>query len=781
MLYATTCLPATPPSMAAMKQLLFWIAFVLFFASGFAVNSEEDLAAAFPTNLSAVLKRVADAKCIPYRAMISGMIMLVCAFSPASWCSSVGGHNEPLMMFLKNLGLSGINKTGAMRFFEHIFFATRTALVAMSNNAALCIKNDLRVMKGCIPEAEYTATQAALIQKFSRSSNLVGLFDEHATMMRQLTNGSNGGAAEGSQTHLTVYNGPSSTTNELKSGVEKTFEPRYTTLTGIQPAVAKADFGAGTTLFNIGMSSRSLWFSLESNLPGDHLPAPLTRDEQTVLDFALAIAAPSFLVPGKWKANEDPVAIELAFTGVNGATLHSTEVEALEFIKHTFIPDDLGESAALIASQIAEVNRMKVKNSFECTKAMNKGDLPPGRCLVNLEVCQEDNGEGPFLPISMHNKQIDKMRVFYFCEGSEAEAAMQERILAGQKEFSRMSETDPRKVLIGKEAGQLARLVGIFQVIQNASEDVETFLGNKPLHSQVERTAFMIDIMNARRQFQPSGGGTFRNWAIGSDRESRLPECFFEQITLVSVKRADRILASSRETAESTLFDIHPRPIVDHATSGTTSLAAAEQVAPGCSSRGHELMKQAILKQFLFATLTSVLPGLRIRSSVKGACAGNSELPLLFEIQSGPFLAVIVRGSQLSKKFFLKKMVLTGLSQKKKLEACKYLSEMGLTLDQYSANAKMSSLDADFDSIGPDYPEGPLPYGLVRSDIPNIFESELEEAIGASDVPAQEMPFSILQPPPLTQQRLVTMNDGSDDDEKENDADLNKRPRIDKK
>ena len=95
---------------------------MLFFASGFASSSEEDLAAAFPPNLSAVLKRVADAKCIPYRAMISGMIMLVCAFSPASWCSSVGGHSEPVVMYLKNLGLSGINKTGAMRFFEHFFF-----------------------------------------------------------------------------------------------------------------------------------------------------------------------------------------------------------------------------------------------------------------------------------------------------------------------------------------------------------------------------------------------------------------------------------------------------------------------------------------------------------------------------------------------------------------------------------------------------------------------------------------------------------------------------------
>jgi len=298
----------------------------------------------------------------------------------------------------------------------------------------------------------------------------------------------------------------------------------------------------------------------------------------------------------------------------------------------------------------------------------------------------------------------------------------------------------------------------------------------------------MIDIMNDRRQASPAGGGTFRDWAIGSDREARLPECFFEEITLPSVNRADRILASSRATAERTLLDIHQRPTVDHAASGTTSLAAAEQVAPGCSSRGHELIKQALLKQFLVAPVSSVLPGLRIRSSAKGAHAGLSELPLLFEIQRCALLAVIVRGSQLSRKFFLRKMVLSDLSVEKKFEASKYLSDLGLTLDEYSANAKVSSHDADLDRIGPHYPVGPLPYGLARSDIPTFFESQVEEAIGASEAPAQAMPVPLFQPPPPTQQRHKTMDDGSDDEDKENGsddedkengADLHKRPRND--
>ena len=104
---------------------------------------------------------------------------------------------------------------------------------------------------------------------------------------------------------------------------------------------------------------------------------------------------------------------------------------------------------------------------------------------------------------------------------------------------------------------------------------------------------------------------------------------------------------------------------------------------------------------------------------------------------------------------------------------------MGLTLDKYSANAKVTSHDADLDSIGPHYPAGPLPYGLARSDIPKMLESQKKEAIGASEAPAQAMPVPLLQPPPPTQQRLKTMDDGSDDEEKENNADLHKRPRND--
>ena len=67
-----------------------------------------NLPAFFPPNLSDVLKRVADAKSIPYAGMAAAMLFLTCVFSQASWCIGVGGQIEPLILYLKNMGMSGI-------------------------------------------------------------------------------------------------------------------------------------------------------------------------------------------------------------------------------------------------------------------------------------------------------------------------------------------------------------------------------------------------------------------------------------------------------------------------------------------------------------------------------------------------------------------------------------------------------------------------------------------------------------------------------------------------
>ena len=142
-----------------------WLVCLFVFVDCVSGTGADDLFAMFPNNLANVLKRVADAKCIPYGGMVAGILGLMCTFSPSSWCSSVGGHDEPLLMTLKMVGISGINKTGAMRYFEHVFKAVRMTLVDMSSDASLCLENGFRVLKSRIPQLDYTATQAAFIQK----------------------------------------------------------------------------------------------------------------------------------------------------------------------------------------------------------------------------------------------------------------------------------------------------------------------------------------------------------------------------------------------------------------------------------------------------------------------------------------------------------------------------------------------------------------------------------------------------------------------------------------
>ena len=119
--------------LAIMFRIHLWVVVVALVAVSVAGGGAEDIDAIFPPRLAAVLKKVADAKSIPYGAMISGMLALICAFSPAaSWVSSIGGHFEPLIMNFKNVGNSGINKTGATRYFDFVFKTVRGALVSLS-------------------------------------------------------------------------------------------------------------------------------------------------------------------------------------------------------------------------------------------------------------------------------------------------------------------------------------------------------------------------------------------------------------------------------------------------------------------------------------------------------------------------------------------------------------------------------------------------------------------------------------------------------------------------
>ena len=93
-------------------------------------------------------------------------------------------------MNFKNVGNSGINKTGATRYFDFVFKTVRGALVSLSLDPVKCLARGVQVMKRSIPSFDNTATQAALLQIISLDHNLFGSFDEQATQMRQFTNGS---------------------------------------------------------------------------------------------------------------------------------------------------------------------------------------------------------------------------------------------------------------------------------------------------------------------------------------------------------------------------------------------------------------------------------------------------------------------------------------------------------------------------------------------------------------------------------------------------------------
>ena len=64
-----------------MFRIHLWVVVVALVAVSVAGGGAEDIDAIFPPRLAAVLKKVADAKSIPYGAMISGMLALICALS----------------------------------------------------------------------------------------------------------------------------------------------------------------------------------------------------------------------------------------------------------------------------------------------------------------------------------------------------------------------------------------------------------------------------------------------------------------------------------------------------------------------------------------------------------------------------------------------------------------------------------------------------------------------------------------------------------------------------
>jgi hypothetical protein len=129
----------------------------------------DDLLAMFPSSLSDVIRRVADANSVPKAGLASGLLSLAAFYSHASYCVGPSGQSEPLQLFIANTGESGINKTGLTTILEFVVNEVNKSLVGLANDAGRCIEQGLHVETQNIPVLDRAASPAALIQKQSRS------------------------------------------------------------------------------------------------------------------------------------------------------------------------------------------------------------------------------------------------------------------------------------------------------------------------------------------------------------------------------------------------------------------------------------------------------------------------------------------------------------------------------------------------------------------------------------------------------------------------------------
>jgi hypothetical protein len=237
----------------------------------------------------------------------------------------------------------------------------RRALVSLSNDPQTCIDNGVHVSKVLIPALDNTGTQAALIQRHSKTPNLFGSHDEWASVKRQAANGASGAIEIGFQHVLKAYNGPVRIENELKGGAERCLVPRINTLAGIQPSLAKADLGEGTPLYHVGLTSRQLWFYLVGNFDKVEVREPLKEDEQTVFEYVVAIAARAHVVQGEWFESENSEKLKAEFMGTSKeASLSALEEASLEFYVHSFDPDFMGSGLGQTLEQVKKVKQLNL-------------------------------------------------------------------------------------------------------------------------------------------------------------------------------------------------------------------------------------------------------------------------------------------------------------------------------------------------------------------------------------------------------------------------------------
>jgi len=716
-------------------------------------KASADLDAFFPPKLVRVMKRTADAKSIPLASLATTMLLLAATFSPSSWANGVGGHIEPLILHLKAMGDSGINKSGGTKLFDYLFKMVRNALVSLSADAATCLEEGIHIDRQSIPELDRTATQAALIKENSAHRNLTASFDEYATMKRQATNGTGGGASESGYQHtLTSYNGPNKITNVLKGSTDTLAVPRYNTCANIQPALAVSEFGASTMLLELGLTSRNLWLQLEANFSPNEIRKPITKDEQSLLEYALAIATRSCVASGQWVAREDADELESKFVGKGNGPLLAQEESALMFETNCFESSGFGVQGVEWMDKLASTRKLNRTGCFERMKAANKGEDAAGRYSETYEFTPEDDGSKAKLPTDFLEAGIEKLRVFSASDGSEASKAMERFVLQHQKTLASRKPETPLKKLEGKTCGQFFRLVGISQTIETAVSDVDGILGDGALGNLSSMKKFILAVVKQENSENTATVDSYVSWGTGSELESRLPSSSFEEISEQAVSYSINLIQTSLEVAGSLIGSTNnssPSPTVRSSEfisshSGIAASLGADISGAGPSSmsegsrqysRAEEMIRAACKKRFITANLLSIVSDFRLRASNRGNNKCPAEFPLLKDVQDSGLVAVVIHGTPASKKIILKKAPIDTLtvSQKEKLAAV--LTTYGVTMDEYRAGVMVGTNDVQL-SPSDNYP-GLLPYGLNKSDIPRLLQ----------DLPVEIQQEAALTPP----------------------------------
>jgi len=258
--------------------------------------------------------------------------------------------------------------------------------------------------------------------------------------------------------------------------------------------------GASTALFDVGYSPRHLWFILSPNIDPNNVRPQPSADEQTALEFVLAVAGRSFIATGVWtKAEEEEEDRTAKFFGgsdkiVPLQNLSNLKKAKLMFFLHDFKPDYLGEQICEQYREAEDVANSNKQAEYERNAAAARGKAVPPQWEDDEEFEARDDGTGVQLPNAFLNKKIMRMRALKCIEGSAAHAAFLAANLKITAKNDELADDTDEKIMFGKALGIFVRVVGVLELINIAVMDVARILGERALKSTLDNLYFLINV-----------------------------------------------------------------------------------------------------------------------------------------------------------------------------------------------------------------------------------------------------------------------------------------------